>query len=61
MSWSNKQILKVVKGISTSNGSTEPLRLVVLSRSSVPNMKIHKIKNKNVQKALKGDQDTGTS
>lgn len=61
MSWSNKQILKVVKGISTSTSNTEPLRLVVLSRSSVPNLKIHKIKNKNVQKALKGDQDTGTS
>lgn len=61
MNWSNEQITKVVKGILPPTEGLSPLRLAVLSRASVSNLKIPKITTEHVQKALKGDQDIGTS
>lgn len=46
---------------STPTVGLSPLRLAVLSRASVSNLKIPKITTEHVQKALKGDQDTGAS
>lgn len=49
------------KGILPPTVGLSPLRLAVLCRASVSNLKIPKITPESVQKALKGDQDTGTS
>lgn len=43
MNWSNEQITKVVKGILPPTEGLSPLRLAVLSRASVSNLKIPKI------------------